>query len=155
VRNGGTPLSYLSSAQAPDGHYRYSSTSDQTPVWVTGQALMAVNGAAFPLNPAPRAVSNTNGGSAAVSGGTGAPAAGGGTGGQAQAKSQAPSGADAQTQTSDQADQVPLAPASSSDPGDGGGGGIPGWVIAAGLIVLGAGVLWGGWVLYRRRLPST
>ena len=55
VRSGGTPLSYLASTQAGDGHYRYSSTSDQTPVWVTGQALMAVDGAAFPLNPVPRA----------------------------------------------------------------------------------------------------
>ncbi len=51
VRSGGTPLSYLASVQARDGHYRYSSTSDQTPVWVTGQALMAVNGAVLPAQP--------------------------------------------------------------------------------------------------------
>ena len=31
-----------------DGHYRYSSSSDQTPVWVTGQALLAVNGSRLP-----------------------------------------------------------------------------------------------------------
>ncbi len=54
VRSGGSPLSYLASAQARDGHYRYSAGSDQTPAWVTGQALMAVNAAAFPLSPVPR-----------------------------------------------------------------------------------------------------
>ena len=30
--------------QAADGHYRYSASSDQTPVWVTGQVLVAVAG---------------------------------------------------------------------------------------------------------------
>ena len=40
VREGGrSPLDYLASVQARDGHYRYSASSDQTPVWVTGQAL--------------------------------------------------------------------------------------------------------------------
>ena len=40
VRRGGrSPLDYLASVQAGDGHYRYSRSSDQTPVWVTGQAL--------------------------------------------------------------------------------------------------------------------
>src|SRR4051812_35591323 len=83
VRSGGTPLGYLASAQAADGHYRYSATSDQTPVWVTGQALMAVSGAAFPLRPVPRAVSNTAGGGSAGGGGTGlgGGASGGGGGG--------------------------------------------------------------------------
>src|SRR4051794_18094546 len=47
LRSGGrTPLDYLGSVQAADGHYRYSSSSDQTPVWVTGQALLAVSRAA-------------------------------------------------------------------------------------------------------------
>ena len=36
VRRGGrSPLDYLASVQARDGHYRYSGSSDQTPVWVT------------------------------------------------------------------------------------------------------------------------
>ena len=38
-------LDYMDSLQASDGHYRYSPASDQTPVWVTAQALLAVNGA--------------------------------------------------------------------------------------------------------------
>lgn len=50
LRAGGrSPLDYLASIQAPDGHYRYSGEYDQTPVWVTGQALQAATGQAFPL----------------------------------------------------------------------------------------------------------
>jgi energy-coupling factor transport system substrate-specific component len=51
VRSGGrSGLSYLAARQAADGHYRYSAQSDQTPVWVTAQALLAVSGSAFPLD---------------------------------------------------------------------------------------------------------
>jgi prenyltransferase beta subunit len=56
VQEGGnSPLDYLADRQDDDGHYRYSPTSDQTPVWVTGQALSAVAGEAFPVAPVPRA----------------------------------------------------------------------------------------------------
>ncbi len=55
VRSHGlSPLNYLARQQARDGHYRYSSVSDQTPVWVTSQALLAVNRKAFPLAAVPR-----------------------------------------------------------------------------------------------------
>ena len=47
--HGQSGLDYLSARRASDGHYRYSGSSDQTPVWVTGQALLAVEGKAFPL----------------------------------------------------------------------------------------------------------
>jgi len=46
---GRSGLDYLAARRAPDGHYRYSASSDQTPVWVTGQALLAAEGRAFPL----------------------------------------------------------------------------------------------------------
>jgi energy-coupling factor transport system substrate-specific component len=39
----------LERLRADDGHYRYSGSSDQTPVWVTAQALLAVEERAFPL----------------------------------------------------------------------------------------------------------
>src|SRR5207248_2972920 len=39
--HGRSPLDYLTKRQAADGHYRYSATSDETPVWVTGHPLMA------------------------------------------------------------------------------------------------------------------
>jgi hypothetical protein len=45
----GKALGYLTARQAPDGHFRYSASSDQTPVWVTGQALAAAAGEAFPV----------------------------------------------------------------------------------------------------------
>src|SRR5205814_8325330 len=48
VRQGGrSPLDYLRSLTGPDGSVRYSRTSGQTPVWVTGQALTAIAGKAF------------------------------------------------------------------------------------------------------------
>jgi energy-coupling factor transport system substrate-specific component len=55
VREGGnSPLDYLAGLQQADGHYRYSRSSDQTPVWVTGQVLTATAGESFPVTPAPR-----------------------------------------------------------------------------------------------------
>ena len=47
-------LDYLAARQAADGHYRYSASSDQTPVWVTGEVLVAVAGEALPISPPPR-----------------------------------------------------------------------------------------------------
>jgi len=52
---GKSPLEYLAARQDADGHYRYSASSDQTPVWVTGQVLAATAGASFPVPPVPRA----------------------------------------------------------------------------------------------------
>jgi energy-coupling factor transport system substrate-specific component len=40
---------YLRSLIAPDGHVRYSGSSDQTPVWVTAQAVMALAGKPLPF----------------------------------------------------------------------------------------------------------
>ncbi len=51
---GSSALDYLAARQADDGHYRYSESSDQTPVWVTGQVLVAVAGDALPIEPPPR-----------------------------------------------------------------------------------------------------
>ena len=148
VRRGGSSLAYLASAQAGDGHYRYSSSSDQTPVWVTGQALLAVNGTAFPLNPVPRLASR-----AAAGGGGAAVATGGASdgGGKAKSSGKAPTKSPTETQPAEPGDPVPIAPASSTQ--DDGGGGIPGWLVALGVVVLGGGCVWGGWVMYRRRLP--
>jgi hypothetical protein len=55
VREGGkSALDYLAERQDADGHYRYSSSSDQTPVWVTSQVLTAVAGDSFPVPPVAR-----------------------------------------------------------------------------------------------------
>jgi Prenyltransferase and squalene oxidase repeat len=54
-RGGKSALEYLEGNQAGDGHYRYSSKSDQTPVWVTGQVLVAAARKYLPLEAPPRA----------------------------------------------------------------------------------------------------
>ncbi len=54
-RGGKSAYEYLEDNQAGDGHYRYSSKSDQTPVWVTGQVLVAASKKYLPLEAAPRA----------------------------------------------------------------------------------------------------
>lgn len=53
-RKGRSGLDYLAARQASDGHYRYSKSSDQTPIWVTGQALVATARDSFPVSPPPR-----------------------------------------------------------------------------------------------------
>jgi hypothetical protein len=53
-RRGASPLDYLRSLIAADGHVRYSRGTDQTPVWVTAEALMALDGKALPLVPVAR-----------------------------------------------------------------------------------------------------
>jgi energy-coupling factor transport system substrate-specific component len=53
-RNGSrTPLAYLRTLTAGDGSVRYSRTSRQTPVWVTGQALTALARRPLPIRPRP------------------------------------------------------------------------------------------------------
>ncbi len=49
-----SPLRFLRSLTGPDGHFHYSRTSDQTPVWVTSQALMALARKPLPLRPVGR-----------------------------------------------------------------------------------------------------
>jgi energy-coupling factor transport system substrate-specific component len=52
--DGNSAPRYLANQQQGDGHYRYSKSSDQTPVWVTAQVLVAAAGDYFPLAPPPR-----------------------------------------------------------------------------------------------------
>lgn len=54
ARRGRSGLDYLARMQNKDGSYSYSSASDQTPVWVTAQALLAVSREALPVEPVPR-----------------------------------------------------------------------------------------------------
>jgi len=46
-----SPMAYLQSLVAPDGRVSYARGLDQTPVWVTGEALMALAGKPLPLAP--------------------------------------------------------------------------------------------------------
>ncbi len=65
VRRGRSAMDYLASLIAPDGHVRYAAGLDQTPVWVTGEALMALARRTLPLGPVPApAVSHSSPGPA-------------------------------------------------------------------------------------------
>lgn len=46
---GKSPIQLLRSLTVDDGHVRYSRVSDQTPVWVTAQAQLALAGTALPI----------------------------------------------------------------------------------------------------------
>lgn len=80
-RSGRTGFDYLRARQASDGHYRYSASSDQTPVWVTAQALLAAKRKAFPIAAvarAPRSAKSSKGGGNTGPGSS--PGVGGGSG---------------------------------------------------------------------------
>jgi energy-coupling factor transport system substrate-specific component len=49
-----SPVAFLASLRATDGSYRYSRTSTQSPVWVTGQVLAALERRALPIAPVKR-----------------------------------------------------------------------------------------------------
>ena len=51
VAGGASPVGYLESLAAPDGSIRYARGVSQTPVWVTGEALMALEGKPLPVAP--------------------------------------------------------------------------------------------------------
>lgn len=53
--NGSSGFDYLAARQSGDGHYAYSSASDQTPVWVTAQGLTGVAREPFPIATVARA----------------------------------------------------------------------------------------------------
>jgi energy-coupling factor transport system substrate-specific component len=149
VRSGGrSPLDYLASVKAADGHYRYSSATDQTPVWVTAQALLAVRGKAFPLAPVARMAQPQSGRS---SGGASSPApAAAGSGPEEPApKPAAPQAAPPEPAP---ADPIPLAPASAGEEGE--DGAIPSWLLGLPIAAALAAAIWGGWLIYRRRLPE-
>jgi energy-coupling factor transport system substrate-specific component len=84
--------SYLVGLQRGDGSIAYSSSSNQTPVWVTAQALMALRGKPLPIATAPRrhrqratATAKSGDGGGAKAGGGQSKSGGSGKGGGAAA----------------------------------------------------------------------
>jgi energy-coupling factor transport system substrate-specific component len=154
LRKDGTPLSYLAARRASDGHYRYSASSDQTPVWVTGQALTAVSSRPFPIAAVPRAAQPTAGPAPAApaapaTGGTapGATPAAPPTGGTEGPGNGQSNGSLAQAYQLSQAREA----AGHSDNTSDSGGLSPALIVL--LVLAGAGlVAAGGWMIYRRRL---
>ena len=167
--NGHSPFDYLARRQAGDGHYRYSSSSDQTPVWVTGQALLAVNRKAFPLAAVPRSPIDAGSGPGrgrreARGGGGSEPSASRGTGDRrsgrerpglrrAAAARRRPGGTACEAElASGERAGAPAAPAAAAtDDGDGGLGTSA--YVGGGFALLTAALV-GGFLWYRRRLPN-
>jgi energy-coupling factor transport system substrate-specific component len=52
-RGSSSPLQYLRSLITPSGAVEYARGSEQTPVWVTAEAILALDGRALPLDVAP------------------------------------------------------------------------------------------------------
>jgi energy-coupling factor transport system substrate-specific component len=74
-RGGASAYDYLAKQQEEDGSFRYSGSSDQTPVWVTGQVAVAAAGKHFPLaaparepKPKPKSTAKRQGGVTPVPG---------------------------------------------------------------------------------------
>ncbi|MBD0280572.1 MAG: hypothetical protein ICV69_00015 [Thermoleophilaceae bacterium] len=87
-------VSYLARLQRPDGSIAYSSTSRQTPVWVTAQALAAMRRKPLPLATVPRERARSRAAPAAAAGAGPSKRRGGsrGTGGRARREVAAPGG---------------------------------------------------------------
>ena len=150
----------------PDGHYRYSPGSDQTPIWVTSQALMAVEREAFPVEPVPR-TSDPGGLPPPVGGGgeagSGAPGSGDGRGDAGEKKpgsdhkakrerkreDAAPAGGGPEVEGTLARAEAPAAGA--TDGGEDAGGDLTAYALGGlGALAAGSG---GGFLWYRRRLP--
>ena len=170
---GGATLSrartYLVRLQRSDGSIGYSSSSAQTPVWVTAQALMALNGKPLPLAAVPRskrtrakAASDGSGGGASAPGGGGkggsktgkgagaAPAGGAGSAAAGGAAAGAVAGATAPTEPGATNPESTSALAAASKSGAAHPKPVPVWaalVAALGLVAL-------LWVLQRYVLPG-
>lgn len=88
-KGGASALDYLAANQASDGHFDYAQAgaqtsaevADQTPIWVTAEAIPAAAGATFPISAPPRAPkpaatpqANPSQGSSESTGGAASPA---------------------------------------------------------------------------------
>ena len=145
-----SPFDYLRARQASDGHYRYSASSDQTPVWVTSQTLVAASRKTFPLAAVPREKggSDAGGGGSSSSGDQRAKRA-------KRDKKEKPgdpaSAAKAARASSEEAD---LPGAAEFDHASGGDGGPTTSQVVLGGLGLLALALVGGFFVYLRRLPG-
>jgi hypothetical protein len=87
TRGGKSGLDYLRARQTASGAIDYSAASNQTPVWVTGDALIALAGQSLPVAAPPRQpiepVPGGGSGGSSSGSGSGGSSSGGGTGGSA------------------------------------------------------------------------
>jgi hypothetical protein len=154
TKAGRSPFEYLAARQDGDGHYTYSASSDQTPVWVTSQVMLAVNRETFPLAAVPRAPGGGAEGAAGQgsSAGNGRRAAGKTSNTKKDERPGADGSAVAGERASGEGADEGEAPAFEQTSSDDGGPSARQIVIGGlGLLVLALG---GGFFLYRRRLAS-
>jgi energy-coupling factor transport system substrate-specific component len=120
-RGGRDGIDYLLARQAPNGHIAYSGRTDQTPIWVTAQALVSLFGQSYPVRPvAPRPRDPDRGDNRGDgSGRAGAGSGGTGNGGGGTAGSGSGSGSGGSTPSA-------VAPATGSGSGSGTGGNASG-----------------------------
>jgi len=153
---GRDPLRYLVGLQRRDGHIAYSRTSDQTPVWVTAQALTALRRKPFPLDAVPRKRRGDRRAGAAAKGG-GRPAAKssdgrgarvGQKGGKGKVGSRPAASAMARRGRRPQLDAAGVSETVKATPGAAG----PGEKVAAPLLAGGGAVGFVAVLLLRRRL---
>jgi hypothetical protein len=116
-----SPIAYLQRLTAPDGSVRYSTTSTQDPVWVTGQVALALARKPFPLHRVARR--RARAGAAAASGGPAAGAGGSSSSPANPARARARRRAAARAHTAS-----PVPPALRSAPG------LAAWSTAAGRL---------------------
>ena len=173
-RTGGrSGLDYLSSVQAADGHYRYSKAYDQTPVWVTGQALQAASLQALPLRvvspPVKKNAGDKAGGGGATAAPAPAPAPPAGSGGAAGPGSEIPlpkpapappvfpegDAPDTFVPPEDVPDLDPEAPDAegTEESADDGGDGGPDAAMIGSIVLVAVVVLGGAWLLRRQDVP--
>ena len=174
--SGNSAFEYLAARQVSDGHYRYSASSDQTPVWVTSQALMAVEREAFPVEPVPRASQpgglptpeggesdgGTGGGAPGSSSGSAATGPDAGNGAEAGRgdegkgnRGSRPSQSSAGTADGPAGAELAAAVLAREEGGsaDAAGENSAAWSWALGGLAALAAALGGGFFWYRRRLP--
>jgi len=167
-RRGHSGLDYLKARQRPDGSYAYSSSSAQTPVWVTSQALLAASREALPIEPVARGTggsptpdvssdadppASTAPGTVREDGDGSRPGRRRRDDGGSKRKGEKGSGEEGEEKeaAAPAADVLAEQAAGSQDAGDGDARTLA-LLIGAGLGGL-ALVLAGGWFWYRRRLP--
>jgi energy-coupling factor transport system substrate-specific component len=164
ARAGRSGLDFLARMQNGNGSYSYSTSSDQTPVWVTAQSLLAVSREALPIEPVPRSRGAVRPEPDAPAG---EPSAAPGAEPQAQERHErkrsraaaeraakrddAPRSEAADDGGPDAEAGVDATPASSSTAGGGRDDDLP-FYVGGGLGAL-ALALVGGFFWYRRRLP--
>jgi hypothetical protein len=144
---------FILGLQRRDGHIRYSRSSDQTPAWVTAQAVTALKRKPFPLAPAPlKRVAKHSSVAAAPAPAAAPPSSRTKAHGSSKPKRRVPStAAPAHATTTAVADKPRLDAKPASGAATSTGGGPSGWLLVLASVAALCAVLAGRWWFHRRR----